>query len=383
MQTLAGLLCWYSAALPLGRAFVYTLFQCRETIVPGFVRVHPMVQRDLSLWRALIRVALIEPSVMGCPLDLLRSDRLPDYYTVTDACTAVGGGAWVATAPQWTPGNDHYWLTLRWTPAEHVLIRNRLLPFVKQDMTDDLDTVYVAYDHYKVGGSHALPECAGPLTINILEFATVVFLIVVYAPALRGKVLSIGSDNTATLCWLVRNRASCEAADNLLKFLALTCTIYNIRLVVHHVRGIHNQLSDWISRVTGIEDADPHGPLRYVDFASPSVALGGLLKWLSGPDPPDRRTICRVLLSLALTSSDPLTTHDFLRLMLLLRDLPTIPSPLEPRIAVVLDAYQSLEKSIQPPPIPTNIDSAMTAASLWRNQWKAPGYPMSSSTSDK
>ena len=237
MQSLAGILCWYSAALPLGRAFVYTLFQCRETINPGFVRIHPRVQRDLSLWRSLIRVALVEPSVLGCPIELLRSDRLPDFFTVTDACTAVGGGAWFASTPQWTPGLEHHWLTIRWTPAERVLIRKRLLPFIRPDVTGDWDTVYHAFDHYKVGGGHGIPRPADPLSINILEFTVVVFLIMVCAPSLRGKVLSIGSDNTATLCWLVRNRATCETADNLLKFLALTCTIYHIRLVVNHVRG--------------------------------------------------------------------------------------------------------------------------------------------------
>ena len=175
MQSLAGLLCWYSAALPLGRAFVYTLFQCRETITPGFVRIHPRVQRDLSLWRSLIRVALVEPSVLGCPIELLRSDRLPDFYTVTDACTAVGGGAWFASTPQWTPGLEHYWLTIRWTPAERALIRKRLLPFIHPNMTDNWDTVYHSFDHYKVGGGHGIPRSADPLSINILEFTVVVF----------------------------------------------------------------------------------------------------------------------------------------------------------------------------------------------------------------
>ena len=207
----------------------------------------------------------------------------------------------------------------------------------------------------------------------------------VCAPSLRGKVLSIGSDNTATLCWLVRNRATCETADNLLKFLALTCTIYHIRLVVHHVRGVHNQLSDWISRVLGIDDADPHGSLCYINFSTPSIAFKDLLLYLSKPDPPDRRTVCRILISLALTTSAPFTMRDFLQFMLVLRDLPTIPPPLEPRVATVLDAYQTFVHDLRPAFIPTDIDSAMTAASFWINQCEAPDETLMSplSSSDR
>jgi hypothetical protein len=65
-----------------------------------------------------------------------------------------------------------------------------------------------------------------------------VYTLVMFAPLLRNCVVDFGAVNTATLCWLVRNRSSPGAADALLKFLSLTCTIYNIKLVVHHVAGI-------------------------------------------------------------------------------------------------------------------------------------------------
>ena len=205
MRSLAGLLCWYSAALPLGRAFVYSLFQCRDSFSTGFVYIHPAVQRDLAMWRALIRVALVEPSILGCPIDLLRSDRLPDFFTVTDASTTTGGGAWLATTPHWVPGRVDHWMTLRWTRREKNLIQQRLLPLVKPKLTkirlEDWEKVSQAYDHYKIPGSNTASVPQQSLTINILEFATVVFLIMSYAPLLRGSVLSIGSDNTATLCW--------------------------------------------------------------------------------------------------------------------------------------------------------------------------------------
>jgi hypothetical protein len=368
MRTLAGLLCWYSVALPLGRAFVYPLFQCRETLSSGMVRVHPAAQRDLSMWRALIRVAMTNPSILGCPIDLLRSDRTPDFYTVTDASTRTGGGAWLATTPQWIPGAPHAWLTLRWTQRERDLIAERLLPLIKPTIDNDIwNTVYHAYDHYRIQGDHRSQEPPSALTINILEFATVVFLIMVHAPDLRGRVISIGSDNTATLCWLVRNRASCGAADNLLKFLALTCTIYHIRLVVHHVRGIHNQLSDWISRVTNLDNADPHDLFDRVDPATTSSLLRSLQHQLTLPlsDRPDRRAVCRILLSLALTTSTPFSMNNLLRLMLLLRDLPTVPPSLDDRIPMVLDAYQSLPPDMRPTSIPQDMETALALAEEW------------------
>jgi hypothetical protein len=229
------------------------------------------------------------------------------------------------------------------------------------------DLLYVGYDHYRIAGAPDLREPQTPLTINILEFATVVFLIMVTAPLLRGKVLSIGSDNTATLCWLVKNRASCGAADNLLKFLSLVCTIYHIRLVVHHVRGIYNNISDWISRVTGIPHADPHAAFDAIDTTSALETFPILQAWLRLPvaERPDRRLICRILLTLALTTEVPFTMQQLLNLMLLLRDLPDISKPLVPDVAKVIDAYQSLDRSIRPQKIPGNIYDALQAAKIW------------------
>jgi hypothetical protein len=40
METLPGLLCWFSVAMPLGKSFVYSLFQCRRT-GRGQVTLHP------------------------------------------------------------------------------------------------------------------------------------------------------------------------------------------------------------------------------------------------------------------------------------------------------------------------------------------------------
>jgi len=55
--------------------------------------------------------------------------------------------------------------------------------------------------------------------------------------------------------------------------------------------------------------------------------------------------------------------------MLLLRDIPDIPEPLDSRIEYVLDAYQRLALSGNPPAlIPQNIDEAISTATSWNAQ---------------
>lgn len=366
LRSLAGLLCWYSAAIPLGRAFIYALFQGRTIPRSTMIRIDPAMQNDLTMWRALIRIALDNPGILGSPIDLLRSDRVPDFYAVTDACTGVGGGAWIAPTPHWDAFVPPEWLTLRWTPIEKALIEQRLLPFNKLSATDIM-VVEDAVEYYKISGPRRL-EDETPLTINVLEFATVVFLIMLFAPRLRNSVISLGSDNTATLCWLVRNRSSSGAADCLLKLLSLVCTIYHIRLVVHHVKGVDNHLSDWISRAQGLDNADPHAVFRMADFSTPATLLISLQKGLACAHPPDRRVVCRFLLSSALTSSSTFSTEDLVRLMMLLRTTPDIPKPLEPNIGVVICAFQRLSSAgVSLPKIPQRLDEAVILAKEWNN----------------
>ena len=273
----------------------------------------------------------------------------------------------MATTPFWDPSLQNDWLTLRWTADEIVLIQKRLLP-LNNPTPDDMDAIASAFDQYKISGQHRLKTVEGALTINVLEFATVVFLIMLFAPRLRNSVLSLGSDNTATLCWLVRNRSSSGAADCLLKFLALICTIYHIRLVVHHVKGVDNHLSDWISRALGLSHADPHADLAPADLSSPTNLLRSIQQGLASAHPPDRRVVCRLLLLSALTTPLAFTTEDLLRLIMLLRRVPEIPSPLEPKIGFIINAYQRLSnRGVSLPAIPENFHAAYDLSKEWNN----------------
>ena len=255
MQVVTGLLCWFSVALPLGKSFVYPLFRCRHD-TQGRVFINTIAARDLAFWRALTRVALVYPYILGCPIDLLRTTRSPDWFIVSDACTSTGGGAWLSRQPVWLPGNENMWIIMRWTPAEVAAIAARLLCY-RTPTDEEWQEVEPSLAHFEIQEEVKTPRIARAVTINVLEFTQAVYTILVHAPILRGCVVDFGVDNTATMCWLVRNRSSPGAADTLLKLLSLTCTIYKIKLVVHHVRGVVNVLSDWMSRVLGAEFADP------------------------------------------------------------------------------------------------------------------------------
>lgn len=201
--------------------------------------IHPAAARDLTFWRALLRTALEDPHLVGCPLELLRTRRLPECYIINDACTGIGAGGWISSGPTWIPQESYLWFVLRWTPAEVEAIAARLLPCGQPD-DDQWVVVERSLQFYTIPDAGVVANPCPKITINVLEFAIAVFMIMMVAPLLAGQVVSISGDNTAALCWLVKNKSSSGSADTLLKLLSLTCVIYNIRLVAHHTRGIHN-----------------------------------------------------------------------------------------------------------------------------------------------
>ena len=88
---------------------------------------------------------------------------------------------------------------------------------------------------------------------------------------------------------------------------------------------------------------------------------------LASADPPDRRFVCRLILSAAFTTSSIFSMDDLVRFMMLLRNTPKIEPPLEPRIGTVINAFQRLTTAgVSLPKIPEHIDDAVIAATAWK-----------------
>ena len=365
MQTITGLLCWFSVALPIGKSFVYPLFRCR-TDSNGLVFINYAAARDLAFWRALIRVTLVHPHIMGCPIDLLRTTRLPDWFIVSDACTSIGGGSWLSRTPEWIPGNNNLWLLTRWSPAELRVIEARLLCYRAPTDTEWAE-VEPSLGHFEIRDEHHNARKSRSVTINVLEFTQAVLTLLVFAPLLRGCVVDFGVDNTATLCWLVRNRSSPGAADTILKLLSLTCTIYKIKLVVHHVPGAKNILSDWMSRVLGAGSLDPISLYDGFDLTESTAFLAALhARCTNTANPLNRRQVCRLLISHALLCPDDLTAEAIIQMVESLHFLDSVQPQGDIRIPAVIDAYQRLfAQSETPPHIPLELQSALDITTTW------------------
>ncbi len=361
MNSITGLLCWFATAIPMGKAFVYTLFQCRR-LVGGRVSIHPAAARDLTFWRALLRTALEDPHLVGCPLELLRTRRLPECYIINDACTGIGAGGWISSGPTWIPQESYLWFVLRWTPAEVEAIAARLLPCGQPD-DDQWVVVERSLQFYTIPDAGVVANPCPKITINVLEFAIAVFMIMMVAPLLAGQVVSISGDNTAALCWLIKNKSSSGSADTLLKLLSLTCVIYNIRLVAHHTRGIHNFLADWQSRVLGIESCDPPEAVALVSQQSTAE----FFQHIHDVDPTDRRSVCRRLLSFALINADTPSVDTIVRMMVCLRAAPEVNMVANKDVPRVMDAFQRLVDLDAHPAtgIPGTIQDAVVAARDW------------------
>ena len=88
------------------------------------------------------------------------------------------------------------------------------------------------------------------VTINVLEYFTVIYYVMYWAHLFSGKVVHIECDNTAAVKWLMSNRAKseCEGADTLTKLFSLFCLVHNITIICVHIKGELNVTADFNSR---------------------------------------------------------------------------------------------------------------------------------------
>ena len=145
------------------------------------------------------------------------------------------------------------------------------------------------------------------ININVLEFVSAVYALLLWSFRLQGQVVDIGTDNTACLCWLVKQKAQSISADRLLKILAINCIISNIRIRSHFIPGINNLIPDYLSR--NLE-------CSFLDQTQEAVRLAGRTKdnftTLLVEDTYTHQQLCRAIIHRSLTVDQPLTVTELL-----------------------------------------------------------------------
>ena len=327
VRELQGLLCWFSAALPLGKSFVYSLFRCRPDR-ESLVSFTAVAIRDLDFWRSLVRCAMIYPNLFGAKLENLEFGRQPTWFVRTDACTSHGGGGWLSKSNTWVPGaNVSRCFALRWTVDEMVNINKWIKEIPRPSTVADMEVLKDNLHHYcsdKTDPQSPDSDAASflfsfSLDINVLEFATAVFAVMLWAPVIQGRCVCLGADNTATLCWLVKHKTTNLASDVILKLLALTCAVYNVQLVTEFIPGVKNVLADWLSRVSGGERWDLATKASELCGGSQGFFRENLHSMAKNPLSFSRRLIVRTILMRSLTVGEPVAFHTLLAMVLALK----------------------------------------------------------------
>ena len=327
VRELQGLLCWFSAALPLGKSFVYSLFRCRPDH-DGLVSFSAVAIRDLDFWRSLARCAMIYPNLFGAKLENLEFGRKPSWFIRTDASTGHGGGGWLSKANTWLPGVDaSRCFALRWTADEVANINKWVSDIPRPSTVQEMEFLQGNLHHYcssetnPQSPEHDAARFCSPLSldINVLEFATAVFAMMLWAPLMQGSCVCLGADNTATLCWLIKYKTTNLASDVILKMLALTCAVYNVQLVAEFIPGVRNVLADWLSRVSTGERWDMASEAFELCGGSQGFFRENLHSMAKDPVKFPRRLIVRTLLMRSLTVGEPVTFQTLLAMILALK----------------------------------------------------------------
>ena len=207
IEIIAGLLNWYMSAIPIGRCFTHSLFKLGHKWHKE-VQLSKMSIRDLSFWRAIILCALSDIHVIGAPIYTLCLNILPSWFIHTDASTGIGGGGFLSSVNKWILFYPNPIFVLRWTVDELKSIQ--LVYERAETIVHDMNTI-TNDDAAKYIVNSGDYQCATKkgvrrVNINVLEFASAVYAILLWSSRLRHCVVDIGTDNTACLCWLVRTQ---------------------------------------------------------------------------------------------------------------------------------------------------------------------------------
>jgi hypothetical protein len=127
------------------------------------------------------------------------------------------------------------------------------------------------------------------ISINVLEYFTAMFYVMVWESEFEGRVIHVECDNTAAVSWLMKKRAVRGSAptDCLVRLLSLFCLRENIVVTSLHIKGTDNVIADFRSR-----------DLDYLPQDSDEELVNRVLQGGSAFDGWSRRELCRSVLLL-------------------------------------------------------------------------------------
>lgn len=243
LHSLASILSWYSAVLKVGRPFVHAVFKnVGYGNLDHKVILSPSCKNDIAWWRAIITMTMRDPHFMSSRINDLVPDTVCDCEITTDASLHIGGGAWLSSGglsvQQAIDGIISFESItieregfIRWTPEELEI-----------------------FDRGIAGSDDG--NKADPISINVLEFFTVIYFVMLWGPSLKGKRIRINCDNTAAISWLLKSRGSNKSpvAESLVKIFVLYCLALDITLVPWHIPGKLNRHADDLSRLLNLQE---------------------------------------------------------------------------------------------------------------------------------
>ena len=291
LHTLASILSWYSAVLKVGRPFVHAMFKnLGYGPLDRKIFLTPTCKNDIEWWQAIITMSMRDPHLMSSRIGDLVLGTPCECEITTDASSTIGGGAWLTNGDQSVQQAIDGVITfdsiavakegfIRWSPAELAIFERGI----------------AGQDDGNVGD---------PISINVLEFFTVMYYIMLWGPSLKGKKIRINCDNTAAISWILKSRGSNKSpvAESLVKIFVLYCIALDITLVPRHIPGKLNLKADQLSRLLTLQEV----------WSAPLEIDTKTETWWSGRS---REDVCRQLLTVSILRPSTVPLQQALKLL--------------------------------------------------------------------
>jgi hypothetical protein len=321
LHSLTGLLQFFSTGVAASSGFLRALHSSIQHDRPLSL-LNVSAKRSLGFWRALIFMAIQHEGGFEQRVENMSRYLRPTRRLTTDACTTIGGGAYLAF---WeggsgrqviVPGSEAEWewlLRLRPTtpPGRFAYPWNSALPHLfsaapTSPSNSDLDSPpptqgYLSVAQYSgalVGESaprertvdHGLcceigfirwthdelamfQRCS--VSINLLEYFVAALYLIGWVESLEGQVVEVVIDNTTAVSWFAKNRGGGAIAENLVIIMTMFCYRHGIITSPFHIAGVDNVFADRLSRDTSLqEDYEPVSPpVKASSRTTPSLRM--------------------------------------------------------------------------------------------------------------